>query len=120
MKHYTDHAANERTWLAWIRTAIAIIAFGFIIERFELFSAYLRASVDAGKASAPVAQSINPLALLLVLVGIAVIVFATWRFHNHQRMIEAENDATYRAGWPIIGLAALLVLVALGLAWLVL
>ena len=31
------HAANERTLLAWVRTGIAVIAFGFVIERFNLF-----------------------------------------------------------------------------------
>jgi putative membrane protein len=30
-------AANERTFLAWVRTAIAVMAFGFLIERFDLF-----------------------------------------------------------------------------------
>jgi hypothetical protein len=28
---YSDHAANERTFLAWVRTAIAMMAFGFVI-----------------------------------------------------------------------------------------
>src|SRR5262249_7117067 len=37
IKRYSDHAANERTFLAWVRTAIAVMAFGFIIERFDLF-----------------------------------------------------------------------------------
>ncbi len=120
MKHYTDHAANERTWLAWIRTAIAIIAFGFIIERFELFTAYLKASVSAGAIATPAETRVNPLALLLVVIGIAVILFATWRFRNHQKMIESENGETYHAGWPIIGLASLLILVSMSLAWLVL
>ena len=32
-----DHLANERTFLAWIRTSLGIIAFGFVIERFGLF-----------------------------------------------------------------------------------
>ncbi len=36
-KHYTDHAANERTDIAWIRTALAIMAFGFLIEKFDRF-----------------------------------------------------------------------------------
>jgi putative membrane protein len=26
--HFSDHAANERTFLAWVRTAIAVMAFG--------------------------------------------------------------------------------------------
>jgi putative membrane protein len=37
---YSDHAANERTFLAWVRTAIAVMAFGFVIERFDLFLRY--------------------------------------------------------------------------------
>lgn len=36
-KNYSDHLANERTFLAWIRTSLGVIAFGFVIERFALF-----------------------------------------------------------------------------------
>lgn len=32
-----DHLANERTFLAWIRTSIGIMAFGFVVEKFSLF-----------------------------------------------------------------------------------
>ena len=35
------HMANERTFLAWIRTAIGIMAFGFVVEKFSLFLKYL-------------------------------------------------------------------------------
>ena len=41
IKRYSDHAANERTFLAWVRTAIAVMAFGFLIERFDLFLRYV-------------------------------------------------------------------------------
>jgi putative membrane protein len=41
IKRYSDHAANERTFLAWVRTAIAVMAFGFLIERFDLFLRYI-------------------------------------------------------------------------------
>jgi putative membrane protein len=34
---YTDHAVNERTFLAWVRTAVAVAAFGGILARFDLF-----------------------------------------------------------------------------------
>ena len=37
IERYTDHAANERTFLAWVRTSIAIMAFGFLVEKFDLF-----------------------------------------------------------------------------------
>jgi putative membrane protein len=32
-----DHLANERTFLAWIRTSIGVMAFGFVVEKFALF-----------------------------------------------------------------------------------
>jgi Domain of unknown function (DUF202) len=34
---FSDHSANERTFLAWVRTGIATIAFGYVIEKFNLF-----------------------------------------------------------------------------------
>jgi uncharacterized membrane protein YidH (DUF202 family) len=37
IRGYSDHAANERTFLAWVRTAITEIASGFVIEKFNLF-----------------------------------------------------------------------------------
>jgi putative membrane protein len=33
----SDHLANERTFLAWIRTGIGIMAFGFVVVKFTLF-----------------------------------------------------------------------------------
>jgi putative membrane protein len=44
-----DHMANERTFLAWIRTSIGIIAFGFVIEKFTLFTKQM--SFIVGKES---------------------------------------------------------------------
>src|SRR5260370_8680269 len=35
-KKVTDHLANQRTFLAWVRTGLATITFGFVIERFGL------------------------------------------------------------------------------------
>ncbi|HEV7878062.1 DUF202 domain-containing protein, partial [Bradyrhizobium sp.] len=34
---YTDHAANERTFLAWVRTGLAVAAFGFFLVRLNVF-----------------------------------------------------------------------------------
>ena len=31
-----DHLANERTFLAWVRTGVAIVVFGFAIGRFAI------------------------------------------------------------------------------------
>ncbi len=37
-KRATEYLANERTFLAWIRTSIAVISFGFVITRFGIGS----------------------------------------------------------------------------------
>jgi len=34
--HASDHLANERTFLAWVRTGVAIVVFGFAIGRFAI------------------------------------------------------------------------------------
>ena len=31
-----DHLANERTFLAWVRTSVAVVVFGFAIGRFAV------------------------------------------------------------------------------------
>lgn len=36
-KKCVDHLANERTFLAWVRTSIGLMAFGFVIEKFAFF-----------------------------------------------------------------------------------
>jgi len=39
------HMANERTFLAWVRTSIAIMAFGFVVEKFTIFLHHLSAII---------------------------------------------------------------------------
>ena len=36
-KNLNDHLANERTFLAWLRTGIGVMAFGFVVVKFSLF-----------------------------------------------------------------------------------
>ena len=38
IRGYSDHAANKRTFLAWVHTGMAVIAFGFVVEKFNLFA----------------------------------------------------------------------------------
>jgi putative membrane protein len=37
MRNFSDHAANELTFLVWVRTAVAVMAFGFLVAKFDLF-----------------------------------------------------------------------------------
>ena len=38
IRNFAEHSANERTYLAWVRTGIAVTAFGFVLEKFNLFN----------------------------------------------------------------------------------
>jgi Domain of unknown function (DUF202) len=45
--NFREHAANERTFLDRVRTAIAVIAFGFFVERFDFLLRFLVANERA-------------------------------------------------------------------------
>ena len=115
IKRYSDHAANERTFLAWVRTAIAIMAFGFVIEKFDLFLVAL-APQAALKQIAPHGQRFaNAAGLAFIAIGVVMIVIAGLRFRKTAKDIETE-DAVPSAGERFdLALAVLLVLLGLAL-----
>src|ERR1700752_3203791 len=90
---YSDHAANERTFLAWVRTGIAVIAFGFVLEKFNLFLQTI-ASAALGARAEQLARLSglvgNYEGLLLIFGGVALVVLATTRFGRNKRLL---NDA---------------------------
>jgi putative membrane protein len=82
IERYNDHAANERTFLAWVRTAIAIMAFGFLVEKFDLFLEIAGKSL-AGRTPSVGGQLVGNIAgLLLIALGGATMVLAILRFHK--------------------------------------
>ncbi len=75
---FRDHAANERTLLAWIRTGIALMAFGFAIARFGLF---LREVAQAGQVHATVRGIRSAwLGVALVVLGLVTNASALGRY----------------------------------------
>lgn len=110
--HFSDHAANERTYLAWVRTAIAIMAFGFLIERFDLFLASV-SHLAAHAIPEPHLRGTEWAGLLLIVFGALMILLATMRFLRCRRNIEAERDMPYAGTLGEKLLAAIMVLMAL-------
>lgn len=93
ISHYSDHAANERTFLAWIRTAIAVMAFGFLIERFDLFLRF--ASRDMPHAVQPAHTGLaNFIGILFVVIGLLMIVVSTVRFYKTGKEIDLPEAAS--------------------------
>ena len=126
IRGYSDHAANERTFLAWVRTGIAMIAFGFVIEKFNLFVLTMASasSLDAGhrlqleRVSGPLGRYDG---LALVLVGLALIVTAAVRFvRTGWRLDDQETHSASSLRAELILSAALALFVAGISAYLVL
>lgn len=89
-----DHLANERTLLAWVRTALTIIGLGFIVDRLAL----QEGRIGALEALAGVA---------LVLFGGFIALGGAWSFLRARREL---SGGTYS---PTVTLNLLLVLVVL-------
>jgi putative membrane protein len=94
IKQFNDHAANERTYLAWLRTGIAIIAFGFVLERFDIFLHTIVKSLAADPVH-HISHGGREAGLALVLVGLLTLALATWRFAVTSRKISDEQVITY-------------------------
>jgi inner membrane protein YidH len=116
INRYSDHAANERTFLAWVRTAIAVMAFGFLIERFDLFIRFAsRETGDSGQFEH--SRNLGDWAgVAFVLMGLAMIVVAALRFFRTARQIDAEAESPGPGVRFDLALAALLVLLGCSLA----
>ncbi len=96
ISRYSDHAANERTYLAWVRTAIAVMAFGFLVEKFDLFLE-MAARSAASRPPTVLNQAVGDVAgLLLIVLGGVMIVVATLRFRRVGRDIEAADTRPAR------------------------
>ncbi|HQT68405.1 MAG: hypothetical protein B7Z78_12495 [Rhodospirillales bacterium 20-60-12] len=114
IEHFTDHAANERTFLAWVRTSIAIMAFGFLVERFGLF---LKIAARTLGSAAPPASGFtfgSLSGLILIVAGMIMIGGSAYRFVRTSREIDSPN--IHKAPGARFDMALASMLVILGIA----
>lgn len=80
------HQANERTLLAWVRTGIALMAFGFAIARFGVFLRQVAALRPEPLPHSSIGSAWVGAAL--VALGMLANLLATLRFASIRRAIE--------------------------------
>jgi len=83
-----DHLANERTFLAWVRTSVSLMGFGVVIARLRFLimaAPSTPAHVDGGFAKSTL------LGLAFVGVGLLSLVFAVVNFQRTRRAIETGS-----------------------------
>ncbi len=113
------HFANERTFLAWIRTSIGIMAFGFVVEKFALFlkqAAYYLGAVgirgaapNQGVAAGPPSPGYSSI-LGIMLVGLGAIM-ALLAFVRYKRVEKQIDEDLYRPSAILDALLTISVLV---------
>jgi uncharacterized membrane protein YidH (DUF202 family) len=97
-KNIRDHMANERTFLAWIRTSIGIMAFGFVVEKFTLFIRQI--AVVLGQDHLPMLSYPSPsvqgyssiFGVFLVALGGLICLLAFIKYKTAEKQID---DNTY-------------------------
>lgn len=105
-----DHLANERTFLAWVRTALGLIGLGFVLARMGLFLRQLAAASEAaGSHRIRAHPGSEFLVTGVVFLGIGTVVcgWAGYRYRANRRDIDAGRYVAAESS--VLALAALVV-----------
>jgi len=102
------YMAAERTFLAWIRTGIALMAFGFVVARFGVF---LREIALPGAAGVGSGSGLS-LYMGLGLIGLGVVVCVVSAV-RHTRYVRAIDEGHFRAAFGSIFAFSVVLLLAL-------
>jgi putative membrane protein len=108
-----EHLANERTFLAWIRTSIALMGFGFVIVKFALFLKQLSLLLEKGvEASHGFSAMVG---VVMVAVGVILAVFAFIQYKINNKHL--QNN--YYAPRSVLSLIITLIMIVGGIVLIV-
>ena len=113
--------AAERTLLAWVRTGLTIMAFGFVVARFGLFLRLLATQQPGAIAHVDTHPGVsNAVGILLVVVGVCCMVLGAIQHKSYVSTLPpADVPRSHSAIYPItlsLFLAALGIVLAVYLA----
>ena len=106
-KNLNDHLANERTFLAWLRTGIGVMAFGFVVVKFSLFLKQF--SLIFGNQNIIHNKSYSAeIGILLVVFGLIISIFGYFRYKKTEKRI---NEDSFKNNSFLIGLSTIILIV---------
>ena len=106
-----DHLANERTFLAWVRTGAAIVVFGFAIGRFAIAIRQLTALQGHPVRTAGISVWLGS---GTIAAGVVLVVAGLLRYHKTRAQLDAGTFEP--AGFVLDLITILTVLFGLALA----
>jgi putative membrane protein len=109
----TDFLANERTFLAYVRTSLSVMAFGFVISRFGLF---LRLLPNSTSSSGLSTFNSEHLGMAFAVFGCALAIFGSWRFYATTKDLTNEKFHTAATSNIVVGIATSLLGIAVVLS----
>lgn len=98
-----DHLSNERTFLAWVRTAIALISFGVVIARLRFPVAEVPGTTVAPHSGGRATL----LGIAFAVTGLLTLAFAAL---HHEQTRHAIETGSYRASGRAVRVFAVLIL----------
>jgi|WetSurMetagenome_2_1015567.scaffolds.fasta_scaffold387087_2 putative membrane protein len=86
-RHGSEFLANERTFLAWVRTGVAVASLGFVVSKFGLWLRQISARVGQTDVEEPSRASL-PIGIAMIALGGLLVALAAWRYHRINQLIE--------------------------------
>lgn len=91
----TQYLANERTFLAWIRTCIAVISLGFVVAKFSVWLRELAVRINPQMKIPSTGMSL-PIGIAMMALGSVLALLSAWHYHAINQAIERGDVGANR------------------------
>jgi putative membrane protein len=104
-----DTLANERTYLAYVRTALAFIGFGFVIARFSLFEREFETIAHVNTQTPNIS---TPFGTAMAVFGVVIAILGAWRYSVTDRGLRRGRVVTFS---PVLGYSIATLIATIGM-----
>ena len=92
----TEYLASERTFLAWLRTCIAVISLGFVVAKFNVWLRELALRIDPQVKMHKTGMSLY-IGIAMMALGSVLAMLSAWHYHAINQAIERGDVRANRS-----------------------